>query len=69
MGFDKQEAEAIQHVVRGVIERTIASLQGIGMTHDGACHLMIIQGAIRLSDDAELKRLVEDYQDRQSGRA
>ena len=69
MGFSKQEAKAIQHVVRGIIERTIGSLQGVGMSHDGACNLLIVQGAIRLDEADPLKRLIEDYEDRKSGRA
>ena len=49
--------------VRGVVERAIATLQGIGMSHEGALNLLMIQAAIRMQDGiTETKRLLRSLE-------
>jgi hypothetical protein len=62
-GFSEAEGNALNAVVRGIIERAIASLQGVGLSHEGALHLLLLQSAIRTQDKPELRRLLKSIED------
>jgi hypothetical protein len=61
-GFSKEEGDALNSVVGGIVERTIASLQGVGMTHEGALSLLVIQAVIRMRDTTEARRLLKSLE-------
>ena len=62
-GFSKEEGDALNSCVRGIVERAIASLMVIGMTHEGALNLLMIQAAIRMEDGiTETKRLLRSLE-------
>jgi hypothetical protein len=62
MGFSKEEGAALNSAVRGTIERAIASLQVIGMSHEGALQLLGLQVGLRMSSDEDRRRLVKDIE-------
>jgi hypothetical protein len=55
-GFSQAEGEALNAVVRGIVERAVASLQVIGMTHEDALSLLVIQAVIRMQDTTGIRR-------------
>ena len=62
-GFSEEEGDPMNAVVRGVVERAIATLQAIGMSHEGALNLLMIQAAIRMQDGVkETKRLLRSLE-------
>ena len=62
-GFSREEGYALDAAVRGVVERAIASLQVIGLSHEGALSLLMIQAAIRMEDGVtETKRLLRSLE-------
>jgi hypothetical protein len=56
--FSKVEGEALEAVAGGIIERAIASLQGIGLSREGALSMLVLQAAIQM-DKAEVERLLK----------
>ena len=49
--------------MRGVVERAISSLEAIGLSHEGALNLLMIQAAIRMEDGVtETKRLLRSLE-------
>jgi hypothetical protein len=59
MAFNKEEGGALDAAVRGVVERAIASLMAIGMTHEDALSLLVLQSVIRMRDMAAARRLLQ----------
>ena len=45
-----KEQGAMEDCVRGTVERAISSLMVLGMSHDGAASLLMVQSAIRIDD-------------------
>jgi hypothetical protein len=45
-----KEQGAMEDRVRGTVERAISSLMVLGMSHDGAASLLMVQSAIRIDD-------------------
>lgn len=45
-----------QAKVRDIIEDTMSQLCAVGLTPDGAAHLLVIQGAIRIEDREKRKQ-------------
>jgi len=60
--FTAQEAEAMQSAVRNVVERTISSLQSIGMSHHDALALLMLQASLRM-DASEVRRVLKVIED------
>ena len=58
-GFTEEEGNALNSVVRGVVERAIASLMVVGMTHEGALALLTVQAVIRMNDATAARHLLE----------
>ena len=61
--MEKAERDALEGAVRGIIERAVAALEAIGMSHEGALALLMIQSAIRINDAAEVRRLLQSIGD------
>jgi hypothetical protein len=60
--FNKEEYEALNVAVGGIVERAIASLQGVGMTYEGALSLLVIQAVIRMRNTTEARRLLKSLE-------
>ena len=63
-GFSREEGYALDAAVRGVVERAISSLEAIGLSHEGALNLLMIQAAIRMEESGvtETKRLLRSLE-------
>jgi hypothetical protein len=58
MGFSKEEGEALNSAVRGIVERAISSLQAVGMARQDALSLLVVQSSIRM-DQATMRKAMQ----------
>src|SRR5450631_374912 len=60
--MDKLEQDALQDCVRGIIEKCVASLIAVGCSNETALRLLMIQGAIRMNDAAEVRSVIKSIE-------
>jgi hypothetical protein len=60
--MDKANYETVNSIVRGIVERAVSSLMVVGMAHDNACALLMIQGAVRIDDAAKVKETIKSIE-------
>jgi hypothetical protein len=60
--MDKLEQDALQDCVRGIIEKRVASLIAVGCSNETALRLLMIQGAIRMNDAAEVRSVIKSIE-------
>jgi hypothetical protein len=63
MGFTKAEGDALNAAVGGIVERCISSLEAVGLPHESALRLMLVQSVIRMRDMSEARRVFESVED------
>jgi hypothetical protein len=59
-GFTKQESDALNSCVRGVVDRAVDSLQVLGMTKPAALSLLMIQAALRFENTIALRETLKE---------
>lgn len=54
-----KKADYLQGKTAEIVEDAISQLMALGMKHDGAAYLLVIQGAIRIKDQERFKEALE----------
>jgi hypothetical protein len=68
--MNKTESDAMNDCVRSLIERTVSTLQAIGMKKEDALQLLAIQAIVRMhnaEEIAKLQRFIDNDHDNQCG--
>jgi hypothetical protein len=60
--MNNAEQNALDSCVVGIVERAIASLMVLGMSHDAAATLLMTQSAIRIDDASQVMEVLKSIE-------